>query len=204
MMGKVVEMWEYLTPFERHDYFNIFTLTPVSVMCLLAVERAELRRLLFICFALYTLADCGWIVVAPKSVKDSSGILLHHALALLLLGVPILYPEYSFYGTITLSVELNTWLLITKRHVFWRPLRLVLDALFYVSWVVIRLIFYPYLLSRFVLCAMEKLEQQIYTHPVLLVPIYMSILCFMQFKWTWEIVKKNIIGRPQPVERKTG
>lgn len=48
-------------------------------------------------------------------------------------------PQYGWCMSYCMLVEVNTWLLIAKRTLkLW-----VLEALFYISWVLLRNIFYP-------------------------------------------------------------
>lgn len=194
-------MWEYLSPFERHDLFNIVSLLPVTTMNLLSFGHPQLRRPLLYAFGVYTAADSAWVIADPKSVKDPSGILVHHALSLGLLTVPILCPEFTMYAALTLTAEFNTWVLITKRHVTWRPLRVVLEGLFYTSWVAVRLVLYPWLWSRYMVVCMGHLRNNTVFHPTMISPLVMGALCIMQFKWSWELVRKYIFPRAKRSEQ---
>lgn len=182
-----------LSPFERHDLFNVMTLLPVTTLDFLSFPRPYLRKPLMYAFAAYAVADSAWVMVEPKSVKDPNGILLHHALALGLLTIPLMYPQFQVYVPMTLSAEFNTLLLITKRHVTWRPLRMVLEGLFYSSWVVVRLALFPWMWSRYTLTALEKIKLGNWLHPIVFTPFVMGALCIMQFKWSWGLVRKNLL-----------
>ncbi|KAJ8902991.1 hypothetical protein NDN08_006308 [Rhodosorus marinus] len=188
-------MMDHLTPFERHDLFNIFGLFPFSAMNFFAFGNRNLQKPTLMAFGAYTVADIMWVLTIPKSVKDPKGIIMHHMLSLGLLTVPTLLPEYRHYAVLTLTAEFNTWLLVTKRHVTWKPLRLALEGLFYTSWVGIRLVLYPWLWSRYFTVTLRNIRNGLWIHPTIISPIVMGSLCLMQFKWSWDLIQKYVLRR---------
>lgn len=84
-------------------------------------------------------------------------------------------------------VEINTWLLIVKRHVK-APL---LELLFYASWVLLRLVLYPYLIP--VYCRMYIEDSALFgTHfnVLLLAPVLQTYLTGLNFWWTITMLRQ--------------
>ncbi len=80
-----------------------------------------------------------------------------------------------------MAVEANTWLLIAKRHVK----TVVLEVLFYASWVGLRLILYPYLIPIYWKSYLEdSAEFGTYLNVVLLAPLLQTYLTGLNFWWT--------------------
>ena len=84
--------------------------------------------------------------------------------------VAFFYPEYRYLAVYTMIIEVNTWLLILRRCL---PHRVpVVEALFLSTWVLIRLIWFPYLAIKF-------FHLELYTTAVGQVG-----LCIFQLKWS--------------------
>jgi hypothetical protein len=84
-------------------------------------------------------------------------------------------------------VQVNTWLLIAKRV---RPSR-VLSVLFYATWLVIRVIFFPYLVwDVFVEYRRAAEADGTWFHPIAVAPIIQLALCGLNAQWTFQLVRK--------------
>ena len=84
-------------------------------------------------------------------------------------------------------VEINTWLLIVKRHVK-APL---LEVLFYTTWVLLRLVLYPYLVPVYIRMYLED-SAQLGTHVnvLLLAPVIQTYLTGLNFWWTITMLRQ--------------
>merc|ERR1712110_497458 len=94
----------------------------------------------------YIVIDLLWVATVPTCVKSPPTILVHHCLTLLYLGIPAFNPDTRYMMAVDLMFELNTWILIMRRQPvarqgFFKP---IISVSFYISWVVIRCIIYPY------------------------------------------------------------
>jgi len=92
------------------------------------------------------------------------------------------------------TVEVNTWLLIAKRHYK----SVVLEAGFYSTWVVMRLIIYPYLVWHYTWTYMEHSEELgTYVNIVLIAPLIQGYLSCLNYWWTALLLKQQIAKRRQ-------
>lgn len=94
----------------------------------------------------YYVMDFAFIYTVPSCVRSPSTIMSHHVAALVLLSVSIAMPKLRLGYAGNLVIELNTFLLIARRAQWVRstwPARVIVGALFYASWFVIRLGVYP-------------------------------------------------------------
>ena len=118
-----------------HDHFNLAAL-PVAVglsagsLCG-AGGRTDLALTAYM--LAYFTTDTLWIAARPAIVRTPRTLLFHHALTLLLLLHPLVYPPHRRYTAWMTIVELNTWLLVARRH--FKRWRLALDTVFGITWV---------------------------------------------------------------------
>ena len=118
-----------------HDHFNLAAL-PVAVglsagsLCG-AGGRTDLALTAYM--LAYFATDTLWIAARPAIVRTPRTLLFHHALTLLLLLHPLLHPPHRRYTAWMTIVELNTWLLVARRH--FKKWRLALDTIFGITWV---------------------------------------------------------------------
>merc|ERR1712211_122277 len=95
----------------------------------------------------YIAIDMLWVAVFPKCVKSQTTILVHHGVTLLYMGIPMYNPATRYAMCVCILVEINTWFLIMRRtSVAKGPLKPFIVIPFYVSWVVIRCMVYPYMI----------------------------------------------------------
>jgi hypothetical protein len=90
-------------------------------------------------------------------------------------------------------VEINTWLLIARRNLE-RP-NAIVEFLFYATWVLLRLVLYPFLVWRFYeewLVAVRETGQVI--SPLILAPLLQVFLMSLNLQWTYEMVSKLRAG----------
>ncbi|PNH03361.1 hypothetical protein TSOC_010590, partial [Tetrabaena socialis] len=128
-----------------------------------------------------------YVGVVPRSVKSPMVILSHHVLTAVYLLIPWHYPQYGWCMAYAMLVEINTWLLIAKRTV-----RLpLLEVLFYVSWVLLRNIWYPYLIWLFYKeWQNETRVSGTPWNPILTTPILQTALTGLNYHWTLALLLK--------------
>jgi hypothetical protein len=148
----------------------------------------------------YLFVDVVWVLLVPSCVPSSPrSIVVHHvATAALMMSTFVSAPEqYSWSTVVYLSVELNTVILVSKRNLrIGSPIWMLLDLLFYVSWVVQRLIAFPFLTWW------TSWEYIRYSHShgslvnvCILTPFFSFLLTFLSFKWTYQLLVKK--GKPK-------
>eukprot|EP00550_Attheya_septentrionalis_P007953 CAMPEP_0198293020 /NCGR_PEP_ID=MMETSP1449-20131203/14972_1 /TAXON_ID=420275 /ORGANISM="Attheya septentrionalis, Strain CCMP2084" /LENGTH=237 /DNA_ID=CAMNT_0043992419 /DNA_START=305 /DNA_END=1015 /DNA_ORIENTATION=+ len=159
-----------------HDFFNLIFLVPLVVLNVLnwnweilfdqkkesfsEAWTGEWYDLFFQMTVYYFVADLIWVMVVPNCVKSPTTIVQHHVVTLIYLLVPYLEPEFQWVMGACMTVEANTWFLIARR-VFNKQafppwvidlppfisIRVKLISIcFYSTWILIRCIFYPYLM----------------------------------------------------------
>jgi TLC domain len=83
----------------------------------------------------------------------------------------------------------NTWLLIARRML---P-SVVLDVLFYFTWIVIRVIWFPYLIYDFYLEYRHAANQSGNPlHPIIFAPLIQVGLCFLNAQWTVQLFRSKM------------
>jgi hypothetical protein len=84
-------------------------------------------------------------------------------------------------------MQVNTWLLTAKRVIPSVPM----EILFYVTWVVIRVILSPYLVWDFYLTYRDTAEATGNVwHPIILAPLLQIGLCMFYAIWTRDLIRK--------------
>jgi len=170
---------------KNHDIFNLCALLPIMFMTLVYfVFDQTINTLLlpyyFMISILYLLADMSIIYFYPNCVTNNTVLMIHHLFALSLISYVYQIKEdvklRSFFYHLQLG-EVTSWLLIAKRTFNYS----FLNYLFYLSWIIIRLIVYPRI---FLICYPIK-EYSIYPKIIVL------SLCLMNYVWTFKLFKKN-------------
>jgi hypothetical protein len=168
----------------------------------------EYFPLFFATTAWYFLADLIWISIIPKCVRSPATIIQHHLATLLYIMIPYHIPEVQWVMGACMSVEVNTWLLIARR-VFnkqgfppWTIIDLgsflsirvkLISILFYITWLSIRCILYPYLLVDIYDCWVDysmKVGTK-WNWIVISFPLH-GIFCLLNLKWTYDLLMSKI------------
>ena len=98
---------------------------------------------------------------------------------------------------VTLLVEVNTLLLTLKRNVSSSSLVFkVINLLFYVTWISLRLVCFP-ILVVFFYQEWRRYSESIGTsfNFIMLAPIFQFLITALSFKWTYDMVMKQLFGR---------
>lgn len=178
----------------RHDLWNVITLPiVVFVNWYYLVYPCEFSRTIqYYGFLLYIGLDTLWIIFVPKCVGSPKMILGHHLVTMAGWNLQIILPEMSKYFAMALLVEANTWLKISKRYFTSAPLIIqhIVDALFYLSWYLFRVVMYPYLVYETGTIWLEKSIDG-FINPSLCVLTVAIILTILNMKWTYDLCMKG-------------
>ncbi|CAN0054274.1 unnamed protein product [Laminaria digitata] len=187
-----------------HDDMNLLVL---AVMALVAAwsmwkEDRGTQYALTQFAAAYMVVDGCWIMLNPSGVKSPKTVLGHHVATLSVLLDPLLQPQHAFYTACALLVEFNTFLLILRRRVVWGR---YLEVPFALSWVALRLIWYPFLGFYMAMCAFPETLAPFYPERLVqwrflvedqrTVPMFLGSflawvgICIFQGWWSCALVK---------------
>lgn len=118
--------------------------------------------------------------------------------AIIYLSAPLAYPDYRWFMGACLSVEVNTWFLILRRVVNKTKdrspvLKEIVSALFYVSWIIIRVFIYPAILVCFLQLAYQEVvaTEQLWHWPMIFIPLHF-FLCLLNLKWSYDLFEPII------------
>jgi len=200
---------------DRHDYFNLLVLPLVVYTTLLNYDFRPLLELQslqitwvgeyfwlnWLTTNLYFISDLLWVAIVPICVKSPGLIIKHHITAILYLTGPIFFPAYNWFIGCALSVEVNTWFLILRRVVYKQGgndkskklspiITETVSILFYVTWVLIRCIVYPWVLMIFLQLAVEIVVEtrSLLHYPFIFIAVHF-VLCCLNLKWTYDLFK---------------
>ena len=129
----------------QHDYANLVALPVLSGLTFAALRTERAHLPLATLLLAYMALDALWMVVQPSVVKAPAVLLWHHAVAASLILHALVHPPHRRYVPWMSVVELNTFFLVLRRHLR----RRWVEACFVLSWVVIRVCWFPYLPLHF-------------------------------------------------------
>ena len=165
-------------------------------------------ELFFALTVIYFAIDLIWICCIPKCVRSPGTIIQHHIATLIYIIVPYRVPACQWIMSVCMIVEINTWLLIA-RHVFnkvevnpWTVIDLgslvsirvkFISILFYVTWIAIRVIWYPYLMVPIYNAWVDHnaVVGTRFNLVGLCFPLH-SIFCLLNFKWTFDLINSKL------------
>lgn len=155
----------------------------------------------------YFVFDLAFVLIMPRCVRSPGVIVTHHVVTILYIMIPALYPEVAWLMGSCMMVEINTWFLIARRSFnklgskpfksgvsIVKSLRLVfISWSFYISWFVIRIFLYPYLLYIIVGVTQAMIRRAgTCLHPVIMCPVVHSSLICLNTKWTIDLVRSKL------------
>jgi hypothetical protein len=194
---------------KSHDRFNIGAVAVIVLLDLfylseatdfaligsetLGVEKSHIADVLLTAFGVYLVADVTWVTIVPGCVmSDPVGIIFHHLVCLVLLAVTFTVRQFSWHFALGLLVETNTIFLTLRRNVHTgSTLHAVFNALFYITWVALRLGLFPVLVVF--LCSeynRYSVSAGTYLNVMLLAPMLQAVITAMSFKWTYDMAMK--------------
>jgi len=153
---------------------------------------SQLFHMTFVISSFYTVFDSFLVIIVPQCVKsESKSIIYHHLATCGLMYVSTLENHYCWYMSMALLLELNTLLLTIKRNVYrGSVLFICCNAMFYISWILFRMIMLPYLVY---LLTFEYIvyshKQQSFMNAVVMAPVLILLLTILSFQWTLQLFK---------------
>jgi hypothetical protein len=193
-----------------HDIFNICALSIITGIDILYVylsteyskigtsaigeDQKGLFKIFFILFSCYLTVDTVWLLVVNNCTITSKGpIVIHHILTGCYLMIPYLDGQFAWHFGVTLLVEFNTLLLTMKLNVAKdSSLYMILNTLFYISWLGLRVIGFPILVIFY--CkeySRYTLEVGYWYNMVIWAPIFQLMITALSYKWTYDMIKKT-------------
>ena len=134
------------------------------------------------------------LLLYPKSVNAPRFIIGHHIVCI------VGWYAADIDGTMRwvdinseiLLVECNTWLLTARRHFHGIWLDQILEGLFYVTWILIRNVFYP--IKFFIMCRRYikfSQEKGVYFNHALFLVLLLGSLVYLNTKWSYDLFTKS-------------
>ena len=174
---------------EMHDFFNLAALPPAVALTLasLATKRADVSQALAFYMVGYIVVDALWIAGQPSVVKAPATLQAHHAVTLLLLLHPLTHAPHLKYVAMMTIVELNTFLLILRRHI--ARGNQVVETTFAFTWLAIRAVWFPILAVHLACCATDWGS----TARHVIVSTSVLSLAALQLHWTAQVVGRSAL-----------
>jgi hypothetical protein len=208
---------------DSHDFFNLVVLVPLVALNVmnwnwdLIFSTAQQKTvadcwtgewfdLFFKVTAIYFMLDLLWIVLLPTCVKSPATIVQHHLATCLYILIPYRVPQTQWCMGACMSVELNTWFLIARRvfnkqgfppwvidlSFFSFRVKLI-STFFYITWIGIRCLLYPYLMIPFY---QEWVKQSAavgtkWNVVFLCVPLH-ACFCLLNLKWSYDLLMSKV------------
>lgn len=155
----------------------------------------------------YFVVDILFVILLPECVRSPKVIIQHHLATIGYIFIPFFRREYGWLMGACMIVEINTWFLIARRSFNKRgdkmftaglPLRksfrlLLVSSCFYVTWFVIRLGFYPYLLVVIVqewLAETKRVGTPL--NLIAITPVMQCVFIFLNIKWTIDLLRSKL------------
>lgn len=177
-----------------HDWFNLAVLGLLNAENAFYLATGRGFGVFYTSAMVYFLLDTLFVGVFPQSVKSPVVILAHHLCTGLYMLIPYHYPRYHWCMAHCMLVEVNTWLLIARRTLGGRAV----EVGFYASWVLLRNLYYPYLIWAF----FEEWRRETALcgsawNPILVTPLMQALLTGLNYHWTMQLVSKLVWPRQQ-------
>lgn len=184
-----------MSPVKIHDLFNLAATTALTgLTCSSLISSSSWNEPLATLMVLYLAVDSIWLVTQPEiagsggegtSSTSSSGgaltLLSHHVFALVVSVHALTWAPHTHYTCQMTVVEINTLVLMLERQLpDGAPLAPFVNKLFVASWVILRLLWFPYLAAQLALLADYPSEA---VHLCCATALF--ALTVHQLLWTW-------------------
>ncbi len=195
-----------------HDLFNLFVMIYLSYMNILnwdfsnnkIIWTGSNNYIFFKSSIIYFFCDLLWIIKYPNITDNRKSIIVHHINCVAGFTLFSIFAKESQYWGVNYAMlaEINTLFLILRRKISRNSINPIIrfcstinNLLFYLSWVSIRLITYPYLLVNLYYFYLEeyKISSSVIFNPFFYCLIIHFSFCFLNFYWTFKLVFKNIL-----------
>jgi len=165
-----------------HNMINCISI-PIIVMLTifgLISQSSYLLHINVIYAFVYVIFDTCIILKYPFCVTGRNSLLFHHITTLIHLLYPVFGMQYLNIAAVALLVEINTLLLVIKKY-YKHPM---IKKMFYLTWVIFRLIGYPILFLFLMNGYISKDHDTMY----LISTLAQFCLCILNYKWTIDIL----------------
>lgn len=207
---------------DSHDFFNLIMLVPVVALNVInwnweMILSKKLQSLsdawtgdffqtFFTVTLLYFVVDLLWVIIVPSCVKSPWTIIQHHTATILYIMIPYYLPEVRWGMGACMIVEVNTWLLIARRVfnkqgyppwiIAWGFVSIrvkLISIFFYLTWIGIRCLLYPYLLLQFTdLWSNHSAKVGTKFNIVMLVVPLHALFCLLNLKWSYDLLMSKL------------
>jgi hypothetical protein len=209
----MISKLDHSSEIRRHDAFNIVSLFIISTINLVyfslitdvsKIGTSELGKdhkgIFFTLYAssfIYFIIDTLWILFNPNAIlANPNSIITHHFISILFITIPaFIDPQFSWHMSALLLLEINILIMTIRRSLSNDSSIIfhILNILFYLTWVLFRLIMLPTLLVFFVY---EYIRISIslggYFNYGILAIIFQTLITWMSYQWTIDLVIKKI------------
>ncbi len=169
----------------KHDIWNIIWLPIVfcTNIYLLFNWNINIELYFISIFLLYLVSDFIWLIIKPYSVVNPNIIYFHHLISIIgTIIIPQLDYELKYLICLATLTEINTWIRLIRNRTSGK-LNIILDLLFLVSWIIIRLVIGPYVSSIiFKRCLIEYNKINV---TLFIVSCLLNILTLL---WTYQLI----------------
>jgi hypothetical protein len=127
---------------------EILTLPHIFLLFFLSIisSHINLTYLGYYVIAFMTIEAIGYLIWMEKNALNIA-VIIHHLITIILTLWPLTHPEHLHFITYNLYIELNTTILKLKHLVPKNTLlHSLLDYLFRYTWILLRLLFFPFLM----------------------------------------------------------
>ncbi len=198
----------------QHDTFNL-CLLPLLVLCDAACLAGAFDPSLFTAlFLVYVLLDLAWIWARPEAVPQPALVLTHHVGVLALLSHPLRWPEHAHFTATVAIVEINTVILVGRRHfasyllqlqpgrgtgqIVRSIVRQSLSVFYWISFFIIRFGVHPYMV--WVSLEMDDvplLEKVLLVSLLSMLCVFSAVLLVKQIYGQWDARRQHPEPLPQ-------
>lgn len=187
--GRTVE--EHKLAAARHEDFNLFAIPPLVVLTLLSLWARSPQVNKFLSFSTegYIVVDTFYNLIVPHCQPSAFRlwtIVIHHLMTGWLTLHPCLYEENNDMTAWWTTVEINTLILTVNRKLK----SAFLTKVFFATWAIMRLIWYPYLtyISHVRILGWGAAPCGYHHLQIVLSGI---LLCALNWLWTFEVVTQR-------------
>lgn len=182
----VLESGAPMSEIEKHDQFNLVATSTLTAMTCVAYNSEPWNWPLALIMCLYLVVDSIWLVLRPEIAGGQEGggantLLSHHGFALLVAMHALTWAPHTHYTCWMTVVEVNTLILMLERRLpVGAPSAPLVHKTFVGSWVVTRLLWFPFLAAK--LSMMDS-----YPSAAVHLTCAGSLLALtaLQLVWTW-------------------
>lgn len=194
----------------RHDVWNVCCLSIVISLVTAHLYSVDLSAFgtddlgqdaihifhwLFRVFSTYLVLDTIYLVAVPGCVPaERMLIVFHHVITFMIILLAFFWNQYSWFLSLSLTVEVNTVTIIFRRNTVKGTLAFkICDSLFLLTYVGQRLIMFPYLIYLFYNEWMRFTVEHAggnYLNALLFAPLLQTFITSLSYLYVFRIIRK--------------